>query len=136
MLLDLMARGLKRDGVTEFAVMSGRPPCVKLDGAYQPVAEYAVSDEELLELLMTLGGISFVDKLGPEAASWKSVETSWGGPIRAVKRMEPSTHASCCTANCQQATRARPFLTRLRQRPRSRLRAARAGNGPFDCRSE
>src|SRR4051812_24771237 len=56
MLLDLMARGLRRDGVTEFASMSGRPPCVKIDGAFRPLAEYAVSDDELLELLVTLGG--------------------------------------------------------------------------------
>jgi len=87
MLLDLMARGLKRDGVTEFAVTSGRPPCVKLHGAYEPVAQYAVSDDELLELLMTLGGIAFVDKLGPEAASWKSVEDGLGVvSIRAAKK--------------------------------------------------
>jgi twitching motility protein PilT len=93
MLLDVMARGLRREGVTEFAVMSGRVPCVKVDGAYEPIAEEAVSAEELIELLMTIGGLSFVDRLGPEPVSWRSSEDGLGVlSIKAAKR-EGVVHA-------------------------------------------
>ena len=64
-----MATGLKRAGVTEFAVMSGRPPCVKLEGSFQPVAQHPVSEDELLELLMTIGGLAYLDRLGPDAVT-------------------------------------------------------------------
>jgi twitching motility protein PilT len=93
MLLDLMATGLRRQGVTEFAVMSGRPPCVKVDGSYEQVAQKVVSDDELLELLVTLGGLAYVDRLGPEPVSWKSSEDGLGVlAIKAAKR-EGNLHA-------------------------------------------
>src|SRR6266852_8992716 len=93
MLLDLMANGLRRDGVTEFAVMSGRPPCVKLDGSFQPVAQHPVSEDELIELLMTIGGLAYVDRLGPEAVSWKSVEDGLGVISIKAARREGTIHA-------------------------------------------
>src|SRR5689334_25311716 len=67
MLLDLMAGGLRREGVTEFAAMSGQRPCVKVGGSYQPIAPSPVTEDELIELLMTIGGLPYVDRLGPEA---------------------------------------------------------------------
>jgi twitching motility protein PilT len=66
---------------------------VKVDGSYEPVAQGAVSDDELLELLVTLGGLAYVDRLGPDPVSWRSTEDGLGVlAIKAAKR-EGNLHA-------------------------------------------
>src|SRR5262249_2853403 len=64
-----------------------------VDGSYEQVAQKVVSDHELLELLVTLGGLAYVDRLGPEPVSWKSNEDGLGMlAIKAAKR-EGNLHA-------------------------------------------
>jgi twitching motility protein PilT len=88
-----MASGLQRQGVTEFAAMSGQRPCVKVNGSYEPVAPRAVTDDELIEFLMTIGGVPFVDKLGPEAVSWKAEEEGLGLLSVKAARRDGTLHA-------------------------------------------
>src|SRR5688500_19818823 len=50
-------RHLGRPGVTELALGTGRPPCVKHEGAYRPLAPEALTSEDILQLLaQTTGG--------------------------------------------------------------------------------
>ena len=100
-LLDAMARGLGRAGVTEFAVMAGRPPSVKIGGTYEPVAEFIPSEADVLELLVTLGGLAYIDSLGSEPSKWKTVENGMGtllikaarrqGVVQALFVLQPSS---------------------------------------------
>jgi twitching motility protein PilT len=101
MLLEALARGLRRPGVTEFAVMAGRPPSVKVGAAYEPVAEFIPSEADVLEMLATLGGLAHIDSLGPEPARWKTVENGLGtllvkaarrhGIVQALFVLQPSS---------------------------------------------
>jgi twitching motility protein PilT len=101
MLLEAMARGLGRPGVTEFAVMAGRPPSVKVGNAYEPVTDFVPSEADVLEMLATLGGLPYIDTLGPEPAKWKTVENGVGtllvkaarrqGVVQALFVLQPSS---------------------------------------------
>ena len=104
MLLEALARGLRRPGVTEFAVMAGRPPSVKIGGAYEAVAEFVPSEADVLEMLATLGGLPYIDSLGTEPAKWKTVENGVGtllvkaarrqGIVQALFVLQPSSSGS------------------------------------------
>ena len=101
MLLEALARGLRRPGVTEFAVMAGRPPSVKVGAAYEAVAEFIPSEADVLEMLATLGGLAYIDSLGPEPAKWRTVENGVGtllvkaarrhGIVQALFVLQPSS---------------------------------------------
>jgi twitching motility protein PilT len=101
MLLEAMARGLGRPGVTEFAVMAGRPPSVKVGNGYEAVTDLVPSEADVLEMLATLGGLPYIDALGPEPAKWKTVEDGLGtllvkaarrqGVVQALFVLQPSS---------------------------------------------
>jgi twitching motility protein PilT len=101
MLLEAMARGLGRPGVTEFAVMAGRPPSVKVGNGYEAVTDFVPSEADVLEMLATLGGLPYIDSLGPEPAKWKTVENGVGtllvkaarrqGVVQALFVLQPSS---------------------------------------------
>jgi twitching motility protein PilT len=101
MLIEALARGLGRPGVTEFAVMAGRPPSVKIGAAYEAVSEFVPSEADVLEMLATLGGLAYIDSLGPEPAKWKTVENGVGtllvkaarrqGVVQALFVLQPSS---------------------------------------------
>ena len=101
MLIEALARGLRRPGVTEFAVMAGRPPSVKVGAAYEAVAEFIPSEADVLEMLATLGGLAYIDSLGPEPARWRTVENGVGtllvkaarrqGIVQALFVLQPSS---------------------------------------------
>jgi twitching motility protein PilT len=101
MLLEAMARGLGRPGVTEFAVMAGRPPSVKVGSSYEPVSDFVPSEADVLEMLVTLGGLPYIDSLGSEPAKWKTVEGGVGtllvkaarrqGVVQALFVLQPSS---------------------------------------------
>jgi twitching motility protein PilT len=100
-LLEALARGLGRPDVTEFAVMAGRPPSVKVGTAYEAVSEFVPSEADVLEMLATLGGLAYIDSLGPEPAKWKTVENGVGtllvkaarrrGVVQALFVLQPSS---------------------------------------------
>jgi len=101
MLLEAMAHGLGRPGVTEFAVMAGRPPSVKVGNGYEAVTDFVPSEADVLEMLATLGGLPYIDSLGPEPAKWKTVEDGVGtllvkaarrqGVVQALFVLQPSS---------------------------------------------
>jgi twitching motility protein PilT len=70
--LDEMLRNLARPGATEFAIVSERLPCVKVNGAFQPVDEDAPSTDVILEMLVGGGGSRYVDALGAKPAQWSA----------------------------------------------------------------
>jgi twitching motility protein PilT len=69
---DKLLRHLERRDVTELALISGRLPCVKIGAAFDPVDEEAPTGDDILALLMTVGGSRYVDTLGPVPKQWTS----------------------------------------------------------------
>jgi twitching motility protein PilT len=69
---DKLLRHLERRDVGELALISGRLPCVKVGVAFDPVDEEAPTADEILALLMTVGGSRYVDMLGPVPKQWTS----------------------------------------------------------------
>ncbi len=65
-----MLRSLARGDVTEFAVVSDRLPCIKVNGAFQPIDDDAPSTDAVLEMLVSAGGSRYVDSLGAKASQW------------------------------------------------------------------
>jgi twitching motility protein PilT len=104
MLVEVMARGLARAGVTELAVMAGRPPSVKIGSSYEPVSDFIPTEADVLEMLATLGGLAYIDSLGAEPARWKTVEDGIGtllvkaarrnGVVQALFVLQPSSGSS------------------------------------------
>jgi twitching motility protein PilT len=94
-LLEAMARGLGRSGVTEFAVMAGRPPSVRVGASYEPVTDFVPTEAEVLEMLVTLGGLSYIDALGPEPSKWKTFEEGIGTLLVKAARRQGVVQALC-----------------------------------------
>src|SRR5689334_19275440 len=100
-LLEALTRGLARPGVTEFAVMAGRPPSIKVGAAYEPVSDFIPTESDVLEMLVTLGGLAYIDSLGAEPAKWRTVEAGVGtllvkaarrqGVVQALFTLQPSS---------------------------------------------
>ena len=65
-----MLRQLGRDDVSEFAIASGRLPCVKVGGAYQPVDDVAPTSDQIMQMLVAAGGSRYIDSLGPTPTQW------------------------------------------------------------------
>jgi twitching motility protein PilT len=82
-LVEAMAQGLTRRGASEFAVTSGRLPCVKVNGAFEAIGQEPVSTDLILIMLVTLGGLKYVDSLGSEPSQWRT-ELDGLGPLRVV----------------------------------------------------
>ena len=70
-ILELL-RELKARDVTEFAMVSNRFPCVKVQGAFKPVDDVATSTTVILRMLQALDGGDRVQALGPTPAQWKT----------------------------------------------------------------
>jgi twitching motility protein PilT len=68
--IEEMIRYLARDDVAEFAVVSDRLPCVKVGSAFQPVDDVAPNTDQILEMLVSVGGSRYVDSLGPKPVQW------------------------------------------------------------------
>jgi twitching motility protein PilT len=68
--IEQMLRHLARVDVAEFAIASGRLPCVKVGGAYQPVDDLAPTTDAILQMLVSVGGSRYVDALGPKPTQW------------------------------------------------------------------
>jgi twitching motility protein PilT len=68
--IEEMIRHLAREDVVEFAVVSDRLPCVKVGSAFQPVDDVAPSTDQILEMLVSVGGSRYVDSLGPKPVQW------------------------------------------------------------------
>jgi twitching motility protein PilT len=149
MLLQALAHGLGRPGVTEFAVMAGRPPAVKIGASYEPVADFVPSEAEVLEMLATLGGLAYIDSLGPEPAKWKTVEDGVGtllvkaarrkGVVQALFTLQPSSGPfSAAQPKAAPAHfKAAPAIAQppLPRKPASPGAAAKDGTGPVSIGS-
>lgn len=68
--IEQMLRELARTDVVEFAIASGRLPCVKVGGAYKPVDDAAPSTDAILQMLVAVGGSRYVDALGAKPTQW------------------------------------------------------------------
>lgn len=68
--IEQMLRELARSDVAEFAIASGRLPCVKVAGAYKPVDDTAPSTDAILQMLVAVGGSRYVDSLGAKPTTW------------------------------------------------------------------
>jgi twitching motility protein PilT len=68
--LQQMLRELSRADVVEFAVVSDRLPCVKVQGNYEAIDTTARSTEAILEMLVAVGGSRYVEDLEAKPAQW------------------------------------------------------------------
>jgi twitching motility protein PilT len=82
-----MLRELARPGVTEFAVVSDRLPCVKVDGKYEPVDDTARSTDAILTMLASVGGSQHTGELAERPAAWTARVDGLGSvAVQAVLR--------------------------------------------------
>jgi len=65
-----MLHELARPDVAEFAVVSDRLPCIKVNGKYEPVDQSARSTDQILEMLVAAGGSRYVDEMSTRPAAW------------------------------------------------------------------
>src|ERR1700753_2576451 len=68
--LQQMTRELGRDEVIEFAIASDRLPCVKVGEKYDPVDDTVLATEDILAMLVTVGGSRYVEELETRPARW------------------------------------------------------------------
>jgi twitching motility protein PilT len=65
-----MLRELGRVEVSEFAIVSDRLPCVRVDGKYAPIDDRTLSSDEILAMLVSIGGSRYVDDIETRPAHW------------------------------------------------------------------
>src|ERR1039458_703587 len=65
-----MLQELARPEVAEFAMVSGRLPCIKVGGKYSPIDERARSTEAILEMLVAVGGGRYIDEMQGQPVAW------------------------------------------------------------------
>ena len=68
--IEEMLRSLAREDVTEFAVVTERLPCVKIDGTFHPIDDDALDSDTILQMLVSAGGSRYVDSLGAKPVAW------------------------------------------------------------------
>ena len=68
--IEQMLRHLARTEVAEFAMATGRLPCIKVDGAFKPVDDTAPTSDQIIQMLVAVGGSRYVDALGAKPMQW------------------------------------------------------------------
>lgn len=68
--IEEMLAHLARPEVTEFAMVSGRLPCVMIRGEYVPVDDEAPTSADMFQMLVVVGGAEHVAVLGPQPTRW------------------------------------------------------------------
>ncbi len=68
--VDEMLFELLRPEVAELAVVSGRLPCIKVEGQYTPIDAKALSHEAILQMLHGLGGARALQEIRERPAVW------------------------------------------------------------------
>jgi twitching motility protein PilT len=106
-LVEAMTRGLSRTDASEFAVATGRLPAVKIDGTYHPVGEPPASTQDILEMLLMLGGIRYIDRLGKSPLSWKAQDDRLGIVVVTAVRRDEAVQARFVAQRADAATEVR-----------------------------
>ena len=84
-----LVQSLKGRDVSELAVVSGRYPCVKVQGAYQPIDDAAASTATILRLLEALDGGRYVPTLGERPSQWRARVDGFGEvEVTAIRKGE------------------------------------------------
>ncbi len=85
--LDQMLQELARPEVTEFAMVSDRLPCIKVEGKYVPIDDRARSTEAIIEMLVESGGARYMDEMQGQPVAWTTRMEDLGSVgIQAVMR--------------------------------------------------
>jgi twitching motility protein PilT len=85
--LDQMLQELARPEVTEFAMVSDRLPCIKVDGKYLPIDDKARSSQAITEMLVASGGGRYMDEMQGQPVAWTTRMEGLGSVgIQAVVR--------------------------------------------------
>ena len=120
--IEQMLRHLARVDVAEFAIASGRLPCVKVGGAYQPVDDLAPTTDVILQMLVSVGGSRYVDALGPKPTQWTMRLDGVGSIAVAAVMRDDKVQARFVVARRDSAVDATP--------PPSRPSTSRASKTP------
>ncbi|MEO7092779.1 MAG: PilT/PilU family type 4a pilus ATPase, partial [Polyangiales bacterium] len=87
-ILELLRELTGRD-VTEFAMVSNRFPCVKVQGVFKPVDDVATSTAVILRMLQAVDGGPRVDALGATLTQWKATVDGIGEiTVMAVRKSD------------------------------------------------
>ncbi len=63
---------LRKKDASEIALVSGRLPCVKVGGSYEPLDDQSLSTDEIYLVLRALGGSSHVETLSDKPTTWRT----------------------------------------------------------------
>jgi twitching motility protein PilT len=125
-----MLQELARPGVTEFAVVSDRLPCVKVDGKYEPADDSARSTDAILAMLVSVGGSQHTGELGERPAAWTARVDGLGSvAVQAVLR-EGRLQARFVLVSKAAATAAPEVAAPAPEAPPARVQASPARSAP------
>jgi twitching motility protein PilT len=125
-----MLQELARPGVTEFAVVSDRLPCVKVDGRYEPADDSARSTDAILAMLVSVGGSQHTAELSERPAAWTTrVEGLGSVAVQAVLR-EGRLQARFVLVNKAAATAAPEIAAPAPEAAPARVEASPARSTP------
>jgi twitching motility protein PilT len=92
--IEQLLRYLGRPDVAELALVSGRLPCVRIGTSFDPVDEEAPSADQILGMLVSVGGSRYVDVLGPTPKQWTSRLVGLGAiTVSAIMPRDGEVHA-------------------------------------------
>jgi twitching motility protein PilT len=77
-LLDVMAGAFMLSDAREFAVASGRYPCVKIAGEYKPLGKQTATDDHITEMVLALGGLPHADAIAVRPTTWRASDDTLG----------------------------------------------------------
>jgi twitching motility protein PilT len=82
-----LLRSLERADVAELALVSDRLPCVRVGTSFDPIDEEAPTTEEILAMLVAIGGSRYVEALGTAPKQWVARVPGLGSiTVSAVQR--------------------------------------------------
>jgi hypothetical protein len=77
-LVEIMAGGFMLGDAREFAVASNRYPCVKVAGEYKPLGKQAASDDDIMDMVLELGGRAHAQAIGAQPTTWRFADVALG----------------------------------------------------------
>ncbi len=123
--LDQMLQELLRTEVTEFAMVSDRLPCIKVEGKYLPIDDKARSSEAIIEMLVASGGGRHMDEMQSQPVAWTSRMEGLGSVgIQAV--MRDGRVQARFTVVRRPSVRAMPAAGRKSQHPPAKRKSQRS----------
>jgi twitching motility protein PilT len=128
--IEQMLAHLARADVSEFAIASGRLPCIKVSGSYQPVDDVAPSSDGIVQMLVAVGGSRYVDALGTRPTQWTTRIDGVGAVAVAAVLRDEKVQARFIVAKREDASAPRPAGPRAAPVAGGKTPSASRGKSP------